>query len=166
ALKIDFNISRFDGETRIEKHGLVDKVKIGGRVHIDMYLVVKFVAVVGAAESILKLNSYTLKNVYDAISKDEKLTVEKTKGQKWKDINELWDAGPEGLELLADYNLSDSESLRKVYETFVPIMIELSRTTGNSISDVSVSTTGQLVEYMLMKYAHEFNELIPNKPTE
>jgi len=166
ALKIDFNLSRFEGETRIEKHGLVDKVKIGGRVHVDMYLVVKFIAVVGAAESILKLNSYTLKNVYDAISKDEKLTVEKTKGQKWKDINELWDADGEGLELLADYNLSDSESLRKVYETFIPIMIELARTTGNSLSDVSVSTTGQLVEYMLMRYAHKFNELIPNKPTE
>ncbi|MCL4404421.1 DNA-directed DNA polymerase, partial [Candidatus Marsarchaeota archaeon] len=166
ALKMDFNLSRFSGETRIERHGLVDKVKIGGRVHIDMYLVVKFIAVVGAAESILKLNSYTLKNVYDAISKDEKLTVEKTAGQKWKDINELWNGSAEDLELLADYNLSDSESLRKVYETFMPITVELSRTTGNSLSDVAVSTTGQLVEFMLMRYAHEFNELIPNKPTE
>ncbi len=166
ALKMDFNLGRFGNETRIERHGLVNKVKIGGRVHIDMYLVVKFIAVVGAAESILKLNSYTLKNVYDAISKDEKLTVEKTKGQKWKDINELWNGGAEDLGLLADYNLSDSESLRKVYETFVPITIELSRTTGNSLSDVAVSTTGQLVEFMLMRYAHEFKELIPNKPTE
>ncbi len=166
ALNIDFDISRFHGGTRIERHGLVDKVKIAGRVHVDMYLVIKFIAVVGAAESILKLNSYTLKNVYDAISKDEKLTVEKTKGQKWKDINNLWDGTKEDIELLADYNLSDSEALRKVFETFVPIMVELSRTTGNSLGDVSVSTTGQLVEFMLMKHAHANGELIPDKPDE
>ena len=166
SLGFDFNLSRFEGETRIEKHGLVEKVKIGGRVHIDMYLVVKFISVVGAAESILKLNSYKLKDVYDAISEDKKLTVEKTKGQKWKDINELWNGSEEDLCLLADYNLSDSESLKKIYEYFIPIMIEMSRVSGNVINDTSVSTTGQLVEYLLMRYAEAFNEIIPNKPNE
>ncbi|MEM3841258.1 MAG: DNA-directed DNA polymerase [Candidatus Micrarchaeaceae archaeon] len=166
VLGLDFNISRFEGETRIEKHGLVDKVKIGGRIHIDMYLVIKFISVVGAAESILKLNSYRLKDVYDAISEDEKLTVEKTKGQKWKDINELWNGTSEDLCLLADYNLSDSEALKKVYEYFIPIMIEMSRVSGNVLNDTSVSTTGQIVEYLLMRYAVAFNEIIPNKPTE
>lgn len=160
AIGIDFNLSRFKGETRTERHGLVDKVKIGGRVHVDMYLVVKFIAVVGAAESILKLNSYTLKNVYEAVSNTKKTNVEK------RDIYKLWDGSKEEIEELADYNLSDSDALRKVFDTFMPIMIELSRTTGNALGDVAVSTTGQLVEFMLMKYAHAFNELIPNKPSE
>ena len=160
ALGIDFNLSRGYGDTRIERHGLVDKVKIGGRVHVDMYLVIKFVSVVGAAEHLLKLNSYTLKNVYEAISEDKKISVEK------KSIWKLWDGDKEDLELLAEYNLNDSYALMKVYNTFIPIMIELSRTTGNVLSDVSVSTTGQLVEYLLMRYARRYNEVIPNKPSE
>ena len=160
ALGMDFNLSRGHGDTRIERHGLVDKVKIGGRVHVDMYLVIKFVSVVGAAEHLLKLNSYTLKNVYEAISEDKKISVEK------KSIWKLWDGGNEDLELLAEYNLNDSYALMKVYNTFIPIMIELSRTTGNVLSDVSVSTTGQLVEYLLMRYARRYNEVIPNKPSE
>ncbi len=139
---------------------MVDKVKMGGRVHVDMYTVVKFVSVVGAAEHLLKLNSYTLKNVYEAISDDKKISVEK------KSIWKLWDGSDDDLELLAEYNLNDSYALMKVYTTFIPIMIELSRTTGNVLSDVSVSTTGQLVEYLLMRYARRYNEIIPNKPSE
>jgi DNA polymerase I len=159
-LKIDFDISRFDGYTKLERHGLVERVKCSGRVHIDMYLVVKFIAIVGAAEHMLKLNSYTLKNVYEAISKNKKVTVEK------KEIWKLWDGSREELESLAEYNLNDSEALLEVYSTFIPIMIELSRTTGDMPTDVAVSTSGQLVEFTLMRYSHNFNELIPNKPND
>lgn len=160
ALKIEFNMSRNGGDTRIEKHGLLSKVKIGGRVHVDAYQIVKFIATVGSAEHLLRLNSYTLKNVYEAISKDKKVTVEK------KDIYKMWDDGGEDLKMLAQYNLNDSYALQEVYNTFVPIMIELSRTTGNVISDTGVSTTGQLCEYTMMRYANLFGEMIPNKPDE
>ncbi|ASI13609.1 family B DNA polymerase [Candidatus Mancarchaeum acidiphilum] len=160
ALKIKFNMARYkDRETRIERYGLAEKVRIAGRVHVDTYLVVKFIAVVGAAEYILKLDNFKLKTVYDAVSGDTKHNVEKL------DIWKLWDNGGEDLLELTKYNLSDSESLRKVYETFIPIMIELTRTTGNVLSDIAVSTTGQMVEFMLMRYAQEFGELIPNKPS-
>ena len=160
ALKIGFNLSRFEGDTRIESHGLVDKVKIAGRVHVDMYLVVKFISVVGASESVLKLNSKTLKNVYEAITKEQKFAVEKS------DIFKLWDGTDEDLKTLATYNLADSDALYKVYETFIPIMVELSRSTYNMLSDVCVSTTGQLVEFMLMHNSVRFGEIIPNKPNE
>jgi DNA polymerase, archaea type len=159
-LKIDFNVSRFDGGTKLERHGLVERVKCSGRIHIDMYLVVRFIAIVGAAEHMLKLNSYTLKSVYEAISPSKKVTVEK------KDIWKLWDGSREEVELLAEYNLNDSEALLEVYNTFMPIMIELGRTTGDMPTDVAVSTSGQLVEFTLMRYAHDFDELIPNKPDE
>ncbi|MGC8687977.1 MAG: DNA-directed DNA polymerase [Candidatus Micrarchaeia archaeon] len=159
-LKLDFDISRFGTGTKLERHGLVERVKASGRIHIDTYLVVKFIATVGAAEYILKLNSYTLKNVYEAISKNKKITVEK------KDIYKLWDGGREELEELAEYNMNDSEALFEVYNTFIPIMIELTRISNDLISDVAVSTTGQLVEFLLMRYAHKFNELVPNKPGE
>lgn len=88
-LRVAFSLSRYEGDTKIENHGLVDKVKIAGRVHVDMYSVIKFVAVVGAAEgaagNVLKLNSKTLKNVYEAITGDKKFAVEKM------DIYKLWD---------------------------------------------------------------------------
>ncbi len=164
ALKIKFNLSRFEGDTKIESHGLVDKVKIAGRVHVDMYTVIKFIAVVGAAEgaagNVLKLNSKTLKNVYEAITNDKKFAVEKM------DIFRLWDGNKEELITLATYNLADADALYKVYETFISIMIELSKLTYNVLSDVCVSTTGQLVEFMLMHNSVKFNEIIPNKPSD
>ena len=158
-LRIDFDIGRSEGGTKLERHGLVERVKCAGRVHVDMYLVVKFIAVVGAAEHMLKLNSYTLKNVYEAISKDKKVTVEKMH------IYKMWDDSGERARL-ADYNLNDSHALMEVYNTFTPIMIELSRITGDMLTDVAVSTTGQLVEFSLMRYAHQFNQAIPNKPSD
>lgn len=160
ALKMDFNISRFEGDTKIESHGLVDKVKIAGRTHVDMYTVVKFISIVGASENILRLNSKTLKNVYEAITKEKKFAVEKM------DIFKLWDSTVEDLKTLAIYNLADAEALYKVYDTFIPIMIELSRLTYDVLSDVCVSTTGQLVEFMLMHNSVKYSEIIPNKPTD
>jgi DNA polymerase I len=161
ALKMKFNMSRFEGETRLENHGMVVRVKVAGRVHVDMYTVIKFISIVGAAESILKLNSKTLKNVYEAISGgSEKVMVDKP--NIWK----MWDGGKEELEALATYNLDDSYALEKVYEQFIPIMIELSRLTYDQLTDVCVSTTGQLVEFMMMHSSCHNGELIPNKPDE
>ncbi len=160
VLKVDFDISRVEGSTRIESHGLVDRVKIGGVMHIDMYVVVKFVSVVGASESILKLNSKTLKNVYEAITKDRKFAVEKA------DIYKLWDGGSEELKTLATYNMADADALYEVYDRLMPIMIELSRITYDMPSDVCVSTAGQLVEFMIMHDSAASGQLIPNKPSD
>ncbi|MGC8568293.1 MAG: DNA-directed DNA polymerase [Candidatus Micrarchaeia archaeon] len=160
SLHIKFNLSRFKGETRIERHGLVDKVKIAGRVHVDVYLVSKFIAVVGSSANILKLNDYTLRSVYEAVSGDKKVMVEK------KAIFKMWDGSDSELEALADYNLNDSYALSRVYDEFMPIMFEMTRLTGNLLSDVCVSTTGQLVEFLMMAYAYQYNEIVPNKPTE
>lgn len=159
-LGISFNLSRFEGDTKLEKHGLVERVKIAGRVHVDMYNVVKFISIVGATENILRFNNKTLKSVYEAISGNKKTTVEKT------DIFKLWDGGRKELEELAEYNLSDSLALQKVYDTFSPITIELARETGDVLSDVAVSTTGQLVDYLLMRHAAMAGEIVPNKPDD
>ncbi|MDE1866068.1 MAG: ribonuclease H-like domain-containing protein [Candidatus Micrarchaeota archaeon] len=161
ALNMKFSMSRFEGSTKLENHGLVTRVKVAGRVHVDMYSVIKFISVVGAAESILKLNSKTLKNVYEAIAGDSK-KVMVDKPNIWK----MWDGGREELEQLATYNLDDSFALEKVYETFIPIMIELARLTYDPLTDVCVSTTGQLVEFMMMHSSCHNNELIPNKPDD
>ncbi len=162
-LGIDFSLNRFrEGSTKIERHGMVDRVKIAGRVHVDMYTVVKFISIVGAAESILKLNRYTLKEVYKAISKgkSDKVIVQ------YEDMRKLWDGTEEEIGVLAKYNLGDAESLETVYKSFIPIMVELARVTSDMLSDVCVSTTGQLVEFLMMLYSSKFGEVIPNKPDE
>ncbi|MEM0149390.1 MAG: DNA-directed DNA polymerase [Candidatus Micrarchaeaceae archaeon] len=160
SLGVSFNMSRFSGDTHIESHGLLERVKIAGRVHIDMYNVAKFIATVGVSEKILKFNDFKLGTVYEAVSGKRKVMVEK------KDIYKMWDGSAADLKELALYNLNDSEALHEIFNTFMPIMVELSKTTNDMLSDVCVSTTGQLVEFLLMRYAHEFGELIPNKPTE
>lgn len=162
ALNMKFSMSRFEGETKIERHGIVDRVKVAGRVHVDMYTVIKFISIVGASESILKLNSKTLKNVYESISGEGNKKVMVDKPNIWK----MWDGGKEELEALATYNLDDSFALEKVYETFIPIMLELARLTYDPLTDVCVSTTGQLVEFMMMHSSFHNGELIPNKPDE
>ncbi len=163
VLKIRFNMSRYEGETKIERHGMVDKVRIAGRVHVDMYTVVRFISIVGASESILKLNSYTLKNVYEAVSKNTEIVMDKS---IQSNIHNLWCGDESDLERLANYNLNDSYALHTIYDSFITIMIELSRISGNSLSDICVSTTGQIVEFLLMRYAYMFKELIPNKPDD
>ncbi len=161
SLNMTFSMSRFEGDTKLESHGMVTRVKVAGRVHVDMYTVIKFISIVGASESILKLNSKTLQNVYEAISGDTK-KVMVDKPNIWK----MWDGGKEELEALATYNLDDSYALEKVYETFIPIMIELARLTYDPLTDVCVSTTGQLVEFMMMHSSTHNGELIPNKPDD
>ncbi len=160
AIGVSFNMSRFEGDTHIESHGLLERVKISGRVHVDMYNVAKFIATVGATEKVLKFTDFKLKTVYEAVSSKKKVMVEK------KDIYKMWDGSAEELKELAIYNLNDSEALHEVFDTFIPIMVELSKTTYDVLSDVCVSTTGQLVEFLLMRYAYNFNEIIPNKPNE
>jgi DNA polymerase I len=160
AIKLDIDLGRFRGETRLEKHGMIDRVKLAGRVHIDMFNVVKFISVVGASANILRLSSFKLKDVYEAISTEHKVMVDKP------NIWQMWDDGGDKLRELIYYNLNDSEALRLVYDTFTPIIFELSSVSGDVASDVAVSTTSQIVEFMLMRYAYEFGELIPNKPGE
>ncbi len=160
VLGIDFNLSRFGGKIKVERHGFTDKIKMSGRIHIDMYYVIRFIAIVSASTDILKLNSFTLKNVYESITNEKKINVEK------KQIYSMWDGTQKDLEQLTEYNLSDSISLNKIFDVFFPLILELSRTSGETLDNVSVSTTGQLVEFLLMKYAYQFNNIIPNRPNE
>ncbi len=159
-LGVAFDITRYSEEAREENHGLVQMIKIPGRINLDMYNVTKFISIVGASEKLLKINRLTLFEVYQAITGDTKKTVDKT------NIWQQWDGPKEELENLAEYSLSDSISLEKLYDFFVPLEIEMSKVSGLTLSETAVSTTGQLVEYLLMAYATWNNELIPNKPTE
>ncbi len=154
------DITRYGEDVKPEHHGLIEAVKIPGRMNIDMYNVTKFIAIVGASEKLLKINRFTLYDVYRSISGDTKITVDK------KNIWQIWDGTEADREELADYSLSDSLALEKLYDFFLPLEIEIAKVTGTTLGEATISTTGQLVEYLLMRYAKENNELVMNKPNE
>ncbi len=158
--KASFNIGRYGDVPKQEHHGLLEAIKIPGRSNIDVYNVAKFISVVGASEKLIKANRFTLSEVYAAITGDTKKMVDRL------NIWQIWDGPQEGIEELAEYSLADSLALEELYKFFIPLEIELSKVSGSTIAETCISTTGQLVEYILMRYAHDNNELIPNKPTD
>ncbi len=161
ALGIKFDICRYEGEEpRLEHHGLISAVKIPGRINLDVYNVARFVATVGASEKVIKVNSFKLYEVYHAISGKDKNMVEKT--AIWK----LWDDNGKDTEELADYSLSDALSLHELYEFFIPIELEVSKVSRMTLGEASISTTSQMVEFMLMHNAVLRNQVIPNRPSE
>ena len=87
-------MSRFEGETRLREPRPGDKGKGRGQGHVDMYTVIKFISIVGASESILKLNSKTPQERLrgDQPRRDKKVMVDKP--NIWK----MWDGGKEDLE--------------------------------------------------------------------
>ena len=157
---INFHIGRYDEDVRQEHHGLLEAIKIPGRINLDVYNVARFVSIVGASEKLLKINRFTLSEVYRAISGDTKITVDKN------NIWQIWDGSDADLEELADYSLSDSVTLNRLYEFFINLQIETSKVSRLTLAENAVSTTGQLVEALLMRYASDNNEILPNKPSQ
>jgi DNA polymerase I len=160
ALNIKFDIGRIEGEVRGEHHGLIEAYKIPGRINLDIFNVAKFVAVVGAAEQLIKVNSFKLMDIYAAVTGKEKKMVERMA------IWQIWDNEGNDLKELAKYSLGDAVSLNELFDFFIPLEIEVSKVSGTTLGEASISTTGQLVEFMLMKNAHENNHVIPNRPDE
>ena len=155
-----FDLTRYGEEVKQEHHGLLEAIRIPGRINVDVYNVTKFISIVGASEKLLRINRFTLGEVYRSITGETKTTVDK--GNIWQ----MWDGSPEELGKLADYSLSDSVALERLYDFFMPLEIEMAKITGYTLGETAVSTTGQLVEYLLMRYAKMNNELIQNKPGE
>jgi DNA polymerase I len=160
ATGADFAIGREGESIRTEHHGLIESVKIPGRMNLDVYNVTKFIATVGASEKLVRANRFTLSEVYAAITGDTKKMVDRA------NIWQQWDGTDEDREILADYSLGDSLALNELYKAFIPLEIEVSKAAGTTLAEACVSTTGQLVEYLLMRYANNNNEIVPNKPTE
>jgi len=158
ATKANFSIGRLSGDVKKEHHGLIEAVRIPGRVNLDIYNVAKFVSVVGAAEKLIKVNNFKLDEIYTAVTGKKKKMVER------KDIWRLWDSNE--LDELAEYSLGDSLVLDELYDFFIPLELEVAKVSGTTLGEAAISTTGQLVEWLLMREAHKNNQIIPNKPSD
>nr|2JGU_A Chain A, DNA POLYMERASE [Pyrococcus furiosus] len=149
-LGIKLTIGRDGSEPKMQRIGDMTAVEVKGRIHFDLYHVIR---------TTINLPTYTLEAVYEAI-------FGKPKEKVYADeIAKAWESG-ENLERVAKYSMEDAKATYELGKEFLPMEIQLSRLVGQPLWDVSRSSTGNLVEWFLLRKAYERNEVAPNKPSE
>ena len=149
-LGIKFTLGRDGSEPKIQRMGDRFAVEVKGRIHFDLYPVIR---------RTINLPTYTLEAVYEAVFGKPKEKVYP------EEITTAWETR-EGLERVARYSMEDAKVTFELGREFFPMEAQLSRLIGQSLWDVSRSSTGNLVEWFLLRKAYERNELVPNKPGE
>lgn len=147
SLKIRISVSRSGGEPAPSVYGHYSVV---GRANIDLY---------DFAEDIGEIKIKTLENVADYLgvrSKDERTSIEGAF------IYKYWD-DPAKRPTLLRYARDDVESTYGLAEKFLPFAIQLSSIVGLPLDQVGSASVGYRVEWHLMRQAHEFGELVPNR---
>ncbi|MBI5228504.1 hypothetical protein HY991_00220 [Candidatus Micrarchaeota archaeon] len=152
--KIKLLLGRGTKEPTIRARGIRGISQVSGRIHLDVFNAIAFLDAIGA----IRMPRLTLEKVYAELLGGEKEDIRKL------DIHKIWDEGGKELDRLASYCKSDSIACFQLGEYVLSSEIELSKVTGTTLFDASRSTTGQLVEALLMRRAFERKELIPNKP--
>ncbi len=148
-LGISLPLGRLNAELEVSRRGALPEARIRGRAHVDLYPIVR---------RHVKLNSYVLESVVEELLGIKK---EKIDGDK---LFTYWDKGGENLAMLARYSLEDARVTLFLAEKFLPLYYELAVIVGQSLNDVARMTSGQLVEWLLMRFATPRGELIPNHP--
>ncbi|AFK21970.1 DNA polymerase domain-containing protein [Pyrococcus sp. ST04] len=149
-LGIKLPLGRDGSPPKMQRLGDMNAVEIKGRIHFDLYHVVR---------RTINLPTYTLEAVYEAIFGKPKEKVYA------HEIAEAWETG-KGLERVAKYSMEDAQVTYELGKEFFPMEVQLTRLVGQPLWDVSRSSTGNLVEWYLLRKAYERNELAPNKPDE
>ncbi|AEC51776.1 DNA polymerase I [Pyrococcus sp. NA2] len=143
-------LGRDNSEPKMQRLGDSLAVEIKGRIHFDLFPVIR---------RTINLPTYTLEAVYEAIFGKQKEKVYP------HEIAEAWETG-KGLERVAKYSMEDAKVTYELGKEFFPMEAQLARLVGQPLWDVSRSSTGNLVEWYLLRKAYERNELAPNKPDE
>ncbi|MCK4715037.1 MAG: DNA polymerase, partial [Candidatus Aenigmarchaeota archaeon] len=148
-------LGRDGNDFKLRRRGLNEVAKVVGRIHVDLYLVARFLGRIGA----IKTPKYTLKETYAEIVGKKKKVISKS------DVWMLWD-DEKGRQELADYSLDDAVATRELGDKVLPMEIELSRLCGATLFDVVGASSSQLVEMLLMRRSSEKGMLIPNRPED
>ncbi|NIP40439.1 MAG: DNA polymerase, partial [Candidatus Aenigmarchaeota archaeon] len=150
--KMDLTIGRDKSNIMYTKRGRTYSAKITGRVHVDLY---DFIGHILADT----LQSETL--TLDMVARE--MVGEGKRPIKWKDIEDMWKK-KKNLNKLADYCKWDSILTLKLSDRLIPQIIELCKLTGQTLFDTTRLAYSQLVEWLLIKNAHERNEIVLNRP--
>lgn len=151
-LKAKFNLARFGGRMRSLRKGMINGYEIDGRAHIDLYPIMRLFGFIG----VIKAQRFTLNAIAEEVLGKKKKDVKKA------DIWKLWDG--DKIDELCEYSVVDAELTSELGENFLPLEMEMSSTAKMPIFQTSLSTSGQLVENLLMYHAAERGELIPPRP--
>ncbi|OQA31694.1 MAG: DNA polymerase [archaeon ADurb.Bin336] len=153
--KLEFKVN--NSFVKSVRHGRDNAVKLLGVQHIDSFQIIKLLARTGAIN--------TVKMDIETIS--EKVFGEFKEKVYPSEINEAWEEkNEEKLERLVDYNLKDSRTALRIAKEFLPLFVELSKLTSQTLYETTRSTTSQMVEDLLLKEAHLRGMIAPNKPKE
>ena len=126
------------------KIGHRNTAPIKGRVHIDIYRIVRWH---------LHLSSHTFGNVYLKLFGEDKVDMPAD------EIYNCWNDDGEKREKLFRYCLEDAKSIRRIGEKMLPLIIELTRIVGQSSFEIARRGTGTLVEWYLIRKAHEYGAI-------
>ena len=153
-VKTKLKLGRGDSSPKVNKVGMTTRVKIEGRVHSDIYYLIRILA---AAQAI-KLQRHTLEEVYKEL----------VGGPEWKvdmlSIYQMWDDEKRRDELVR-YGIKDAEAAYEIFEKIFPLQVEMARLTKIPLANISGSTTGQMVEALLMDESFRRGYAIPSRPS-
>ncbi|MCX8166840.1 MAG: DNA-directed DNA polymerase [Candidatus Micrarchaeota archaeon] len=149
---LDFHIGKDDREPRIINKGIFKALKISGRIHIDMYQIMKFFSTLG----LVKLSRYTLDEVAHKVFGKGKLEIDRI------NIWRYWDN--KQYKELIEYSIEDVKLTYELAEHYLNLIFELAIVSGIPLTEIVASTSGQLVESLLMRESYRSNLIIPEKP--
>ncbi len=153
-LKLELDLGRDRSEVIARKRRFATAARIRGRVHVDVFAMVNFLATIGT----IKLIHYTLEDVYRHMLGKEKPDFEFTQ------MVNAWEKGGELGRKLLEYSMSDADATLELGLELLPLFVDLTRVVGQTLFDVSRMSPGQLVEWLLIAEAHRRGELIPARP--
>jgi DNA polymerase I len=153
-LRLKLSLGRDGSEVIARKRRFATAARVRGRVHVDVFAMVNFLATIGT----IRLIHYTLEDVYRHVIGKEKPDFEFTQ------MVSAWEKGGELGRRLLEYSMSDADATLELGLELLPLFVELTRAVGQTLFDVSRMTPGQLVEWLLIAEAHRRGELIPARP--
>jgi DNA polymerase I len=153
-LKVKLKLGRDGSEVLARKKRFATASRVRGRLHIDVYTMVHFLATIGH----IRLIHYNLEEVYKYMLGKDKPDFEFT------EFVDAWKHGGEGARDLLEYSMSDAQATLEVGLELLPLFFELTHIVRQSPFDVSRMTPGQLVEWLLISEAHNAGELVPARP--
>jgi len=147
-LGIELTLGVDGSEVSIDTRMGITKSRVKGRPHVDLYPIVR---------RSVRLSSYVLENVVRDI-----LGIEKEKLSS-EAMLDGWEKGGDAFRKLVKYSMEDASVTLELGEKFLPLYVELSRLVKQPLFDVARMSTGQLVEWLLIREAFRRSELVPNR---
>ncbi len=133
------------------RRGRENVIKLKGLINIDLYLFIKNILAPYMKSETLKLDDVSKELVGQG-----KVSIGGAEG-----INDAWENNPK---LLYEYSLQDAKVTYLLAMEVLPMIYTLASTVGQTLFDVSRMTSGQMVEWTLIKEAHKQKMLVPNRP--